>query len=242
MHNRICIFSIPRSGSTYLCDVIRTYVAPITLDMNHSKDGRSFGHEPFLPADTPPESIGSVIDEFNNLSTFAMKMQFNEIEHLFNNRFLDNFKSLNTYNILLLRRDVFEAALSLSVAIAKNEFINFRNFDEIIIDQDMLRYMIDFLLAGYNQLVNNVWNLTYNEIIYYENLVFIPKQDFENTQLYKSSPSVIQDCILDKCKYKAPSKELTVKNYRDLKNIAVNYLSQIKITGIQFEGTCVEIL
>lgn len=242
MNNRVCIFSIPRSGSTYFCDVLRTYIAPLTLDMNHKKDGRSFGHEPFLPADTPADSISAVIHEFSSIPQFAIKMQFNELEHLFKNGFLDEFKSLNSYNIILMRRDVFEAALSLSVAITKNEFINFKNFDEVVINQDMLIHMINFLLIGYEQLINNVWDLPYGEIVYYEDLVFVPKKDFEFTQLHKTFLGTIEDRVLDKCEYRAPKKELIVKNYKELKYIAINHLAQRKINGVKIEGTLVEIL
>jgi hypothetical protein len=222
--------------------VLRNYIAPETFNTNHTKDNRSFGHEPFLPSDTPVESISAVIDEFNSAPCFVMKTQFNEIEHLFNNGFLEKFKSLNTYNIMLMRKDVFEAALSLSVAITKNEFINFKNFDEITIDCGMLIHMVDFLLTGYEQLINNVWNLVYNEIVYYEDLVFTPKLDFEYTQLYRSSPGIIEECVLDKCEYKAPKKELTVKNYSELKSFVINYLSQKTIKGVKIDGTQLRII
>ena len=242
MQNRVCIFSIPRSGSTYFCDVLKTYVAPETYEIRHRKDGRMFGHEPFLPGDTPADIIPSIIEEFDNVDRFVMKLQFNELELINNSGFIDKFRSLHTYNIVLLRKDIFEAALSLSVAIAKNEFINFTNFDSIFIDPHSLIYMINFLLNGYNQLINNAHQIHTNEIIFYEDLIFTPKQDFENTQLYKQDPFSIEDCVLDKCEYKAPPKESTVKNYAELKNMAKEYLTNKSMYGIRITGTTLGIL
>ena len=242
MQNRVCIFSVPRSGSTYLCDVLKTYIAPETYELRHSKDGRMFGHEPFLPGDTPAESIPLVIKEFDDVDRFVLKMQFNELELINNSVFIDKFRSLHTYNIVLLRKDIFEAALSLAVAIAKNEFINFTNFDSIFIDPHSLIYMINFMLSGYNQLINNEHQMHTNEIIFYEDLTFTPKQDFENTQMYKQYPFPIEDCVLDKCEYRAPPKESTVKNYLELKNMAVEFLTTKSIPGARITGTKLSIL
>lgn len=241
MQNRVCIFSIPRSGSTYLCDVLKTYVAPETYEIRHSKDGRMFGHEPFLPSDTPASTVPAVIDEFNNVKQFVMKLQFNELELINNSGFIDKFRSLNTYNIVLLRKDIFEAALSLLVAISKNEFINFTNFDSVSIDPDSLIYMIDFMLSGCDQLINNAYLLHTDEIIFYEDLVFTPKIDFENTQMYKQYPFPVEDCILDKCEYKAPPKESIVKNYIELKNTATKFLSTCKPRRVKITGTTISI-
>ena len=225
MQNRVCIFSVPRSGSTYLCDVLKTYIAPETYELRHSKDGRMFGHEPFLPGDTPAESIPLVIKEFDDVDRFVLKMQFNELELINNSVFIDKFRSLHTYNIVLLRKDIFEAALSLAVAIAKNEFINFTNFDSIFIDPHSLIYMINFMLSGYNQLINNEHQMHTNEIIFYEDLTF-----------------PIEDCVLDKCEYRAPPKESTVKNYLELKNMAVEFLTTKSIPGARITGTKLSIL
>jgi hypothetical protein len=221
--------------------MLKTYIAPETFNKHHSKDGRVFGHEPFNPADTEISDIEEIINEFDNESSFVMKLQFNELTHIVDNGFLEKFKRLSTYNIVLLRKDIFEAALSLLVAITKNEFINFKNLDVIEIDEDRLIHMVDFLLDGYRLLIENVCTLQYNEIKFYEDLTFIPRQDFENTQMYKQDPLSIEDSVLDKCEYRAPAKQSTVRNYKELKTVVTEYLSAKFVAGIPIIETSLDI-
>ena len=100
---------------------------------------------------------------------------------------MQQYKDNNIDNILMIRKNIWNTTLSLSIAQLKNEWFDYKNMSSIEIDVDFHRKSINLYFQNLIGLHENKYNLNYNEIIFYEDLTFDPKTDFSRNQKIKKN-------------------------------------------------------
>lgn len=233
----IQIISNPRNGSTYMQRMICHHMT--SLNKNYV-----CVNEPFL---IPPEitSSSEIENLFNSRLNFierhdpvVMKTHITQIVDLKDYGVIDRYYQKKYYTIVILRKDVFQSALSLAIANIKKEFVEYHNFDKVEITDDMIIWYVDNQLWDLGYICRNDFNIQYNEIVYMENLTFDPVVDFANMELCNTPIENLTP--FDISKLKAPSKKTIVDNYDHLKLVAEKYLSTKKVEFADFNGTMLE--
>ena len=250
MTKHIQIIGSPRQGTSYYALALRCYHSPESFKARmimHNGTRRVLTNEPFRN-DTGIDNHTFILEKLKkikNLNTSVIKNHAWHINNLLEYDLLDEFKNLNTYNIILIRKNIFESALSQTVAVIKNEWTDHKNFNKIDVPVDMFKDSIDSQIYSVCLIAQNNWNFTYNEIKYFEDLTFVPSIDFFNTNIcqVKNISDLRQVKIPDNL-FKSPNKKDIVNNYNELQDIALEYTSSFdqeflniennKITDIKF--------
>ena len=135
------------------------------------------------------------------------------------------------FNVGIVRRNMFDAALSYTIASITNEWDDYtytRN-DVLTIDVEQFIESIDIQfdnLAAFYKLKN--MNM-FDKIVYYEDLTFIPQIDIDKYCTYTNSKCTKYfESIVTVC---APDKKKIVINYEQLYNISLDYFK----TKIDYE-------
>lgn len=230
----IQIISNPRNGSTYMQRMICHHLT----NLNNKY---TCMNEPFL---IPPEvsSKEDITSYFSNQLDFISshypiitKSHITQIVDLREYGVIKKYYDTEYYNILILRKDVFESALSLAIADIKKEFVEYKNFDTADITDKVLISYIENQLWDLGYICRNEFDISYNEIVFMEDLTFDPVKDFFNMKLCNVSYDNLKP--FDISKLKAPSKKTIVKNYDHLKSVAIEYLSKKKYEFSDFYET-----
>ena len=230
----IQIISNPRNGSTYMQRMICHH-------LKNLNDNYTCMNEPFLIS---PEVVNKedIISFFNKQLDFIeinkpiiTKSHITQIFDLQEYGAIQRYYDTKYYNILILRKDIFESALSLAIADIKNEFVEYKNFDAITIPHSVVIDNIDNQLWNLTYICSNKFNISYDEIVFMEDLTFDPVKDFFNMKLCNVPYENLRP--FDISKLKAPSKKTIVTNYDHLKNVALEYLSRKKYDFSDFYET-----
>jgi len=208
----------PRCGTTYMNRVIQKFYAPNTI--KKESDGDLF-NEPF--GDMHESDTNKKTEYYNNFfnkikqwEKVCIKSHYYHLDILNEYGFMNNLADLKCYNILMIRKNIWNTTLSLSIAQLKNEWFDYKNMSSIDIDINFHRKSINLYFQNLIGLHENKYNLNYNEIIFYEDLTFDPKTDFSNTKLCKRTYDELPDIYLGNHFKKSPSKKNTVINYDEL--------------------------
>ena len=204
MKNNYLIISHPRSGSNYLFDCL-TRIAP----------GANFC-EPF-----PTTEDFKIVNKGKVIKT-----------HLYDFLNLDKKlqkKLLSTrYTVLLLRKNIFESAISDIIAAHFQQWnsYTYTTDNAFSIDKKEMIQYVDGYVEYWKKFINFKNSHNLDKIIYYEDLTFNSKKDLKNffnidkTYLLKISEET-----------KAPNKNIIVKNYNELESKYLKYIKDIKIEG-----------
>jgi hypothetical protein len=230
LNKKIQLIGLPRSGSSYFADAINNMIVAIT------SKSYTVLWEPINAGTT--KEINYYYEAIKDKNVFVIKhhaMDFDRlVKHYGYNRLTNRF-----YNIGLVRNNIFSLALSFSIAHRTTEFRGYTYTvnDKITIDKrDFLRCLHN-QIKGWEAFVSNRDH--YNEIVYYRDLTFDPVTDFNklNLAVIKFPEVKLEDTGKD---YQAPNKYEVVKNYTELYNITLDFLTyythpQIEVTGVNFE-------
>ena len=203
-YKRICLYGVPRSGSTYVFYNLVEHV------LNHCWNGFDTdfniykkGSEPFR------QDVKQKLQEFKNEECWLAKVHSIDIRNLEEENLYNEFVSLPDYKILLLRKDLFEATLSLCVASIKQQWTNNHDDVQIYVDEDKF---IEMYNHQYNY--KNMYNeMQFDNIIYTEDLTEDPNDIWR--VLTGQEPKI----LINNAIQKSPDKTNVVKNYYKLKDL-----------------------
>ena len=216
----------PRCGTTYMNRVIQKFYAPDTI--KDESNGELF-NEPFgnMHENNPNNKDKYYVDLFNEINQWdkvCIKSHYYHLDILNDYGFINNLHDLKCYNIVMIRKNIWNTSLSLSIAQLKDEWFDYKDTSTIKIDTDFHRKSINLYFENLIGLYENKYKLNYNEIIYYEDLTFDPKIDFLNTKLCKRTYDNLPDIYLGKHFKKSPSKKDIVLNYDELKEFTKEHV------------------
>ena len=209
---KIQVLSNPRTGSSYLYDI---------LTMQH--DTFECMHEPFAASHNEYKTI---LEQINASKNIIVKNHMYHLGQLETHNLLEQFKPIKfDHTIVLIRKDLFETALSLSLAMTVNQWNKDElNFESIKIDVSTFDSAINATWLELLRIIRNEYDIEYNEIVYYENLIFDEKSKYK----------------------KFRDKTMTVQNYKELHSFTIDFLNE-KVPklrdpdNISFDGTLVKI-
>ena len=160
---------------------------------------------------------------------------------LLRNDKLYHIEKLNLYNIVILRKNIFNNAISLAVAKTKNEWFDYKDMSVITIEEKFFIECLYSYLVNLRLFKENKWNLKYNEVIFYEDLTFNPVVDFSNLNFCNTKN--LKNIKLPNNFKKSPSKKDTVRNYDTLYNIAVSnlktYANNLNLGWLSINDVCI---
>ena len=85
-------------------------------------------------------------------------------------------------------------------------------------------------------IANNILGITYNRVIYYEDLSFEPNTDFN----FLNIPS--QKNFIKFSTLKSPEKNKVVSNYNELRNYTRDYLKGLSIINVAIDEECLQLI
>lgn len=224
---KINILTNPRSGSTYFYNMLCRFYTP---------------YQPFtrwnevfnLHERKPIHDIDQIIHDAKHHTDVVAKNHvtfFNFVEEDHLKKFFD----IGWYNLVLLRRNFFETSLSLAKSKVTNQWTSYNN-NVVVVPENILKESMDEIFLNVKNLIHNIWQVPYHEIVYYEDLTFDHKDDFELLKLSKSyNYEQYKIWYPEINPYKksvninaAPDKRNTVKNYNELVQFASEEYSGYK--------------
>lgn len=221
---KINIITNPRSGSTYFYNMLVLFYSPY----QHFH----MWNEPFnLDTKSHGKNIDELLHEANMRTEIVLKHHctfFNFMEPYQ----LDKLKNMkNFYNIVLIRKDLLQTAISLAISTHKGEWTSYTDTKITIPVDEFLKYL-ETIYVNTKEIINNKHGFKYDEIVYYENLKFNHNEDFNLTMLsktydYKKMRGYYPEINLYKKSDKikpAPDKENILENYNEIYEAGINYL------------------
>lgn len=223
---RIQILSLPRTGSAYLREMIDRQLLNlpnyyiISEPFNNSKSNQD-GYQ----------DREAIIEKIRNADIVLVKNHIHELEELIGTEIMGCFCSFDWYTICLLRKNIFEMTLSRAIALQTDvwEDQNFLDL-KLTIDNNFFEDCLHNSIRWIEMIKRNALNFTYNKIVFYEELTFNSRRDFDNIGL----PFVHQ---VEFTTTKTYSKEELVLNYEELKQQAINILlmSNLNVDGVSLK-------
>ena len=209
------IISIPRSGSGYL----RSLIAK-NLETN---DGFYSISEPFNPTKNRTITPNEIIHKMISSDVVVTKNHINELMSISDH---NDFWSIPFIHVVLLRRNIFECTLSRCVAIHTKQWSEYKYTanDRFMIPQELFVSEFHNSISMWNAVSTNKFNISYDRVLYYEDLTF--KSDV--------------DCSLFGIKYngkdvnyeKSPDKLSVVSNYSLLQDVSLRILNTLSIPNV----------
>jgi len=209
---KIQIISTPRSGSAYLRSMLDSY-------FNNNENYFSLS-EPFNSGKFNNSQIYENYLKIINSDVTVIKTHIHELVE-FKKTNEDSYYSYlghGWYNIILKRKDTFEATLSRVISEKTG------NWDNPEIEHPPIYIEIDYFFMKlkenifWNRLLEeNVLKLNYDTVIYYEDLSFIPKNDISMFNFKVTGESTYT-------RKKMPDKTQRVSNYEELKSKTEDFL------------------
>ena len=121
-HKRICIWSPPRTASTFVYYYLLKHLQNENWPgYNSVFNLQSMGSEPFRKSN--PDYY-KTFQAFQREPSWVAKLHNRDIRSLESLGLLKSFINLTDYNILLLRKDLFETTISFCISKIKNQWIH----------------------------------------------------------------------------------------------------------------------
>ena len=215
-YKKIHILSNPRTASTYLFQTINSY----WFDLPHDEWRRDF-NEPYRHNTDVPAKTKSI----KATPKCAIKNHVIDLEYCESHKPTMTMLRKADYTIALLRRDNFEAALSLATSVTTQDWVRVTVTDPVTVDPLTFLdcYKNNFLRQL--RLIENPWGFKYNKILFTEELGTRPRFTIKQTGLQladgflKYKPNPIPR-MLDKTTH--------VENYQQLKDLAIFYKDELR--------------
>lgn len=228
---RICITSSPRTGSTFLFDVIDTYSKN---DHPHNTKRRYDYCEPVRESHFNGD-YDDLMKNMDEVERWTTKIHYFDIELIKKNIGWEKFRDQCDYHILLYRKNLYQSSLSLAISWQKDQWINNMDNQSIELDQKI-----------YRQSIHNQWrniNITrprgelgvdYNMILTQEDDLFpsASKTWSHLTGIEKTKLNEYQTRIQP-----SPPKEQIILNAQQIRNVWLDTIDKLDpITGVKLVG------
>lgn len=227
------ILSNYRSGSTYLYFALRAYLNP--YQPKHGNDYLSC-YEPFSfdiikKCKFDNDIVTERMDSFESaILPYVISVHTPHLITLKDKypSAYDRFTNLNLHTIVLLRRSIFDVALSLCISEHTNQLKTYPvAYPTINIDPGRLEAVAIRAARNQRKTVEVASQLGFDEVVYYEDLTFIPKVDYYNRGLCRTHFDMLPDVTIDKDVSKAPNKRSQVENYDVLFDVCQKALTNM---------------
>ncbi len=219
----VTLISGARQGSSYLYAVLRAYINP------HHHSGPIDGYEEFANRDfffnkgyTPNEFSHQIAVKLEYLEKSPMSIvskhhhdQFFQLKEE-NQGLLFRLLNVKSYNILLLRKDFFETALSHALSVQTGDWTEYLNTGMVEIDDEVFATSLKYCYSTLVNQITNPFRIKYDEIKFYDDLTFIPKKDFYSMGFNIIHEENIKDFDVTPFVQKSPNKRERVMNYEQL--------------------------
>jgi hypothetical protein len=206
-------------GSTYLYNLLRNRYSPL---QNFIKWNEVFN----LNERKPTHDIQQIIYDAKTQTDVVAKNHISYFHELDKNHLSDYLNNIKWYNIALLRRNFFDASLSLARSKVTDEWTTYTNATVYISESDF-KHAMDVIFDNTKALIHNYYKIPYHEIVLYEDLTFNQNKDFKNLKLeqtynYKQYKEWYPEINVMSSTgvNRAPDKRKTVANYNDLQEFA----------------------
>jgi hypothetical protein len=239
---KLHILGTQRSGSTYLFKTIASQVnRKFTNELDEAfhlvKEGK-FNH---FSQDQIIKNAKYMLNRWclPNQSGIA-KNHTPHLNKMVEFGLLELFKSADPYTILIFRKNVVDSALSAARAYTTGEFYEYHKKVPVYIETELLKRELERSAGFLIDIVENPWNIRYDEIVYYEDLDGRPEVDITQLNVYNkedfhTEPSVFADL------QRAPDKKESIVNYNELRNVALDFYSNLNHPMFKFNRDTNEI-
>ena len=205
---KIQILSNPRSGSSYLFDSIKQSV-DVCYDCYNEpfqKLDTYFTDDDLKKKDIWREQYRIVLNKIKNTENIIIKNHMFHLNALRALGLIEEFKEIKfDRTIILIRKDIFQVALSLALAMTTNQWnVDRLNFESKKIDLSVFESAINSTWKELLRIIRNEYNLEYNEIVYYDDMTFEDESEY----------------------VKFRDKSLTVDNYNELYEYTIQFLNE----------------
>tara|TARA_B100000282_G_scaffold105386_1_gene74651 strand:+ start:7777 stop:8505 length:729 start_codon:yes stop_codon:yes gene_type:complete len=205
---RIHLLGQPRSGTTYLFNVIRQYYA--------SKQHIEFGNEPFNSNFRDSRFFDEHINEIAKTKRCIIKNHTLHLEEMSEMGLMEDFNNLIDYTIVVWRRNIFELTASMCVSVTKNQwYAGEQDINPIYIGEHQFRNYWRGFYWETVKLKNNNYNINVDKWVSYDELTRDVKQDWLNLGMCMTDPAVIIS-FRSHTEISPPKHEI-IKNYEDLR-------------------------
>ena len=128
---RIHLIGQPRSGTTYLFNVVRQYHA--------NQQNIDFGNEPFNPHLRDTTGFNNHLKEITNTSTCVIKNHTTHLDYMKQQGMYEQFDRCVDYSLCIVRKNIFDLTLSMCVSINKDQWYKY-NKTPIHIETELFQY------------------------------------------------------------------------------------------------------
>jgi len=151
----------------------------------------------------------------------------------------ERFKSLDLYTICMIRRNIFECALSRAIAGVTRQHVTYDNvLTDIRINPIAMRRHVHNCLFTTDSLLTNLHKFHYSEVLAYEDLTFDPRTDFLNRRI--AGFHDVDDLQVTDYVHKAPNKRDQVINYGELYDITIEKIEEFSQQPLlEFDGVVI---
>ena len=224
MTKHIHLLSNARSGSTYMYHVLRKYISPM-------QDSEKY-NEPFSTKDLVDQNV--LVDNIDAIEQSEQRLiiknhnsQLNTLQTNHNDLYA-RFRELDLYTVVLIRKNLFESALSFVIAEQTGEWVKAQEQDKkLTLDPKRVSALVSSRAISTSQTVANVHNFKYDEIVYYEDLKGWARHDYSLLKLSgETDISMLRPVAIDEVT-RSPDKRLMVENYDQLYHAAEITLKQM---------------
>lgn len=221
---KLHLITAPRTGSTWLLDCLVSLYNPSQL--KHPDD---WFNEPF--------NKGIINDEVLNwMLTDSRSVIKNHIRHIFahdlyaSKEQVTHMLSVDWYTILIIRSNTLEQSISYALSRTKNEWAKYTN-SSVHISLDLFERSALAIWASINLMFQRPYDITYNKIIFTEDLIYKPVHDCSLI-----TRDIVQNDIIGMTSPSYP-KYQQILNYEELLEYSKTLVDRLpKIPGVVTNG------
>lgn len=205
---RIHILGQPRSGTTYIFNVIRQYYV--------NQQEIEFGNEPFNDHLRDSANFQNHLDSIIQTPRCVIKNHTVHLNYMKEHNLLETFLNAIDHNVLIIRRNLFDLTCSMCVSINKDQWYDYETTGkQIEIEPELFEFFYSGFYWNTAKLKNNFYNIKFDTVIEYEKLIREPKLDWLSTGLCNTDPMALisfssQTSI-------SPPKDKIISNHKQLK-------------------------
>jgi beta-glucosidase/6-phospho-beta-glucosidase/beta-galactosidase len=212
---KIHVLGQARTGTTYLLTAIAGKMTP-PVDLFYLEP---FNTDRQIYSESEPKAVMSkIIADCKSDKSVIVKNVIAQIDHLERNQLLEDFLSIDFYTIAIIRRDLFQTALSRARAIMLKQHRKY-TATTVTIDPIGFKSFLKQVWVNYIKMLDNHWQIAINEVVYYEDLTGDPDIDVPRLKFYNSEnfgPNILHE----EFPQHAPDKRATIVNYAELEVVA----------------------
>ena len=210
----IAIFGSPRSGSTFAFHNLVTGLISEHSEYNTEFNRERYGGEPFRDE---IDHWGMNMQQRYNLfpdTHWIAKFHLLDMMNANKQGWDKDIIARTDYKVLLLRRNLWESALSMSISSYKNQWINNLDTKQIDIPVELFERMLDLQIRTVNHMWgDNDFEIEYDQFIFTEDLTDNPNDLYESITGNRLDNNIINHIE------KSPPKNKIITNLDQLRQV-----------------------